>query len=270
MWSPHDPIPVEKTFDEFVTLQNGVQVSSLVGESPTFKNADYLFNQDRVIIELKEIQKDFGNDKNFLQKHDELVDKIERETSWWKRLRGMEPPPEYYHEVVRLFRPPLQRILKKANRQIKETKSELNLRDHQGLLMIVNDGFVSFPPALVRSIVDETLTHSYKSLDAWVYLNVNTYVDLPWSENAILPWISSYSCRATDELVHFVDDLGRCWRKFLETKIGPFDFSEEAPCGTVNWDEAVAVAPENRDQIYERKGWQSDETNSKKSGPDNQ
>jgi hypothetical protein len=40
---PHDPLPVEATWDEFVSSAGGQRISDIISKSPEFDNADYLF-----------------------------------------------------------------------------------------------------------------------------------------------------------------------------------------------------------------------------------
>lgn len=59
MWEPHKPIPVEATFDEFVRLQGGKKLSDFLPPNPQFQNADYLFEAEGIVAELKEITTEF-------------------------------------------------------------------------------------------------------------------------------------------------------------------------------------------------------------------
>jgi hypothetical protein len=95
---------------------------------------------------------------------------------------------------VRLFRPPVSRVLKKANRQIRETKEYLGRSSPTGVLLFVNDGFTT----------------------------LNRCVEIKGSDVPRLVWAPTYSDRGDDSLHQFINDLGRKWFKFLESKIGPF------------------------------------------------
>jgi hypothetical protein len=56
MPSKHDS---EKLFDECVRRCGGVRVTTIVGRVPPFENADYCFEVEGVVAELKSLQKDF-------------------------------------------------------------------------------------------------------------------------------------------------------------------------------------------------------------------
>lgn len=138
-------------------------------------------------------------------------------------FRSTEQPKEYANDLLRLFRPALSRILKKANAQLKETKKELSLSTTSGILLLINDDFLSLEPQFITSIMCEMLTHSYSSIDAFVYLTLNHYVDIPGNNYANLLWSPVYSERAPDSLTDFVDKLGEHWFQFLELETGKFD-----------------------------------------------
>ncbi len=228
MRQPHTPIAVEKTFDEFIRSYGGQRVADLIPANPNFENADYLFLADNIVAELKEITTEFHLAEGHYQKLYEVFCDLERTNKMtWADVEAGRFPREFRVQQTRLFRPPIQRMLKKANRQIRATKDHLKLEAARGLILVVNDGFTSISPLWVKALIAESLVHSHKSIDAFVYLTVNTYVDLPSSEYANLIWTAAYNKSAPDSLVHFVDEIGRAWGKFLDTKIGPFDVSQE-------------------------------------------
>jgi hypothetical protein len=124
--------------------------------------------------------------------------------------------------VVRLARPPIARIIKKANVQIRETKKHFSIADPAGVLIFVNDGFTALPAGIVNTVCQDILLQSYCSIDCFLYLSVNRYVEIKGSNEPKLLWVTSYSSRANDSLVTFIDDLGRKWFDFVEKEIRPF------------------------------------------------
>lgn len=138
-------------------------------------------------------------------------------------FRSAEHPEEYVKDFLRLFRPALSRIIKKANTQIKDTKKELDRPHVSGILLLANDDFLSLEPQFILNIVGELLTHSYSSIDAFVYFTLNHYVEIPGNDYANLIWVPTYSERAPNSLVDFVNKLGNQWSQFLEIETGKFD-----------------------------------------------
>lgn len=222
---PHEPLPVEETWDEFVRVVGGQRISELLSKSPNFNNADYLFEPAGIVAELKEVITEFGHAAAFQEGFDSLMKRLMAEdTAWTPLLFGGngEYPQWFYPEFVRLFRPPVSRVLRKANRQIRETKEYLGKSSPSGVLLFVNDGFTSLGPDVVQGLACSLLKDRYSSIDCFVYLTVNRYVEIKGSDVPRLIWAPTYSDRSDDSLHQFINDLGRKWFSFLEGKIGPF------------------------------------------------
>jgi len=221
---PHGRVAVEQTWREFVALVGGSVVEDLVPEPRNFQNADFAFFEEGVIAELKEIETEFSNSKAFLKGLDELMKRVVAEDPEYRpALFGGKGEPQWFgREYVRIFRPPLTRILKKANAQIKETKDHFKMKSNSGIAIIVNDGFASVGPDRVRALMAQILSTSYTSIDCCIYMTVNRYVEVAGSDVPRLVWAPMYSDRATDGLDTFVDKLGDQWFDYIQTVIGPF------------------------------------------------
>jgi hypothetical protein len=222
---PHDPIDVEASWREFVKLVEAQVVEDLVPEPRTFENADFLFPAIPAVVELKEVQTEFDRSAAFRDGFRSLIERLMKEDPNWRPLLlgGSGDYPKWFSgELVRLFRPPVSRILKKANRQIRETKAYFKIDDPTGVLVFVNDEFTALEPHFVRALACDLLVNSYSSIDCFLYITVNRYVEVAGSDFAHLLWMPSYSERAPNSLVTFIDGLGRKWHEFLEAKIGPF------------------------------------------------
>ena len=232
---PHDPVDVETTWREFVRVAGGQVIEDLLPEPRSFENADFLFPSVSIVAELKEVETEFDRAPAFDEGFSNLLQRVVDEDPSWRPLLlgGSGKYPEWFvSEFIRLFRPALSRILKKANRQIRATKEHFKITARTGILIFVNDGFTGLEPHFVRALVSDLLTTSYSSIDCFLYITLNRYVEVAGSDIPRLLWMPSYSERAPDSLVLFVDDLGRKWFDFLESKIGPFSIPrEEVPQG---------------------------------------
>lgn len=229
---PHDPIEVETTWRDFVRAMGGTVVDDVMPQLREIENADFAFLDASVVAELKEIETEFSAAPAFRTGFDTLMHKLVTEDPEWRPIlfggTGQEPA-WFTTEFVRLFRPPLSRILKKANRQLRETKAYFGIDAPTGILLLVNDGFTSVGPDLIRALTSDLLLYSYSSIDCCIYLTVNRYVEIAGSDEPKLIWAPTYSDRASDTLVSFVDELGRNWYNYLEGKIGPFTSRAEIP-----------------------------------------
>lgn len=231
----------EPNWQEFVLgLGGGELVAPLIVRQGV-KNADFLFRQTRIVAELKVLETEFLNTENIRQK---VVDAF-------NRYAGADPEDQdspLQRELLSILRAPLQRIVNKANRQIKETKQELGLVGWRGIIIIVNDGFRGLPPGFVMGLIASILaSKSYSSTDAFIY-QTNHYVELADNPYAVLLWAPLYDPKADDDLVDFVNDLGRNWRKFSEAKDGPYNYSGEQE--TVDLASASVVTGLRRQRRY--------------------
>jgi len=227
---PHEPIGVESSWRDFVRSVGGQVVEDVVPEPRKFENADFLFPSVGVVAELKEIETEFDRSPAFREGFRSLTRRLIKEDPSWRPLLlgGSGAYPKWFsRELIRLFRPPLSRILKKGNRQLRETKMHFNITTPSGMLVMVNDGFTALEPHCVRALVCDLLVNSYSSVDCFLYVTVNRYVEVIGSNVPRLLWMPSYSERAPDSLVDFIDDLGRKWHEFLERRIGPFTIPRE-------------------------------------------
>jgi hypothetical protein len=225
MFQPHPPLEVETTFDRFITGNGGQRVIELLQPMPLTENADYLFPESGVIAELKVITKDFPTAVEYQDKLVALgAHALEIGEIKVASLFGAAPlPASFRARQLRLFRPPLQSILKKANRQVKATRSLLGLPDASGLILLVNDGLYTLSPTVVLQLAADILDRLYSGVHGLVYITMNQYVDVPGSRLANLVWVPLYSPRAPESLAEFVDNLGHQWGTFLESTIGPFE-----------------------------------------------
>jgi hypothetical protein len=218
-YSQRKGIADEPHWQEFVQCAGGELVAPLIARQGV-KNADFLFRRARVVAELKILETEFLDTENIRKK---VADCFALHASVDPNARGAP----LRRQLVSILRAPLQRIIKKANRQIKETKQELGLVGWRGITIIVNDGFRGLPPGLVMGLCANVLAgERYSSSDAMIY-QTNHYVELPDNPYAVLLWAPLYDDKAGDDLVDFVNDLGRKWRQFAEARDGPYDYSGE-------------------------------------------
>jgi hypothetical protein len=218
---PHDPVAVEPLIDEFVRGVGGERVADLLGYIPQFENADYYFASSSVVAELKEIRTEFDRTPQWRERFDRLTRRLIAEDPHWRLalLGGSGSFPRwFFEELYRTFRTPLSGILKKANRQIRRTKEHFGVSSNTGLLFLVNDAFTWLPSDAIRRLVSKLLAHNYSSIDCFVYMTVNRYVELPGSDVPRIVWAPIYSERADESLSEFVNQIGRKWCALLQER----------------------------------------------------
>lgn len=184
----HPVFPVEPTFDKVAERLGGIRVTSLYRSPPTFDNADYLFREAGIVAELKILALDRSKDPHTQEKLHNLYN------SWVQsgdrvplifgeaRLSTADLPEKNARELDRVFREPIRLALKKANRQIKETKNHLNLPNAKGLTLLVNESNIALEPGSMIQMVAQILnSQSLSGINTLVYLTINLHASAPWS-----------------------------------------------------------------------------------------
>jgi len=231
----------EPHWNTFVQSAGGELVAPLIARQGV-QNADYLFRDAKVIAELKVLETEFAHSKEMLAKVAALAAK-------YPGVHPDDPSQPLRGELIQELKKPLQRIINKANRQIKQTKAELGLPDYRGVLICVNDNFRGAPPGLVAGLIGHILSGtSYKSTTAVIY-QTNHYVELEELPYAALLWAPMYSDEAGPDLVEFINDLGRKWRAYSESLEGPYDHSEERE--SLRLEDATVVSGVLRNKRFE-------------------
>lgn len=172
-------VDVEKEFATCVRSLGG----SVLGDqlvSPSFSNADYWFPGDLVIGELKCLSEDFAEKGDFKQRLSELyVSWLQRRlvppsTEPVIRFNLQEIPEPCAYEFLEIMKKRIEfSTIKKANKQIRETKHFLNAPDAKGLLLLANDGNLAMKPEVMAHLLARILKGKYSSIDSVIYFSVN-------------------------------------------------------------------------------------------------
>lgn len=107
-------------------------------------------------------------------------------------LNLRELPPR----CVREFIEPIKRRLevssiKKANRQLRETKQHFKAQDAKGLLLLVNDGNYMLPPTMMARLLSRILKGQYSNINSVIYFSVNEVSTAPGIPLPTLFWIEA-------------------------------------------------------------------------------
>jgi hypothetical protein len=227
---PH--IPVEKTFDEFVHGFGGSKVLDLLAQREDLKgsppvNADYLFPAYNVIAELKCLEEDTYSPDEFKEVFRSLMDDWQqRGVLPWHLFGGpivvqsRDLPLVCQLELEKLISGTLRNVIKKANKQIRVTKETLNLRDAQGLLLLVSDGNYFLRPEQIFPLLGRILREHYSNISSVVYFTVNSMVDMTNLDRDGLVWIQSIRANTEPVSSEFLDELREGWFQFLSQTLG--------------------------------------------------
>lgn len=215
-WAKVDPASVrgicdEAHWDEFVVQAGGVRFDKIVPNA-AFKNADYVFHEFRAIAELKEIKTEFFGGAEFRKK-------FER----YRREKPSLSAEDARKHLLKIMREPLVRIMRTANRQIRETKKFLGGDDWIGTLICINHDFRSVKPWTVMQLFENVLRKpDFESIDSVNY-NTNHFVELPGHPHP--SYFGTDFSKKNDYYERSVDFnrfLGEGWDAYRENVSGPF------------------------------------------------
>jgi hypothetical protein len=192
---------VDAALARIVQKAGGALVSDLLPPHQNRdQNADYLFRQFGVIGELKRLEKDQGDDPGMAAKRNLLY------RQWLDQKRPGVPivygtarldlrnlPPECQNEMISLYREPILRRIKKANEQIKSTRSMFNLPDATGLLFLAQDGDYSIGPQAILSLAARCVKGGrFRGIDDIICFNASPG-GLPGDPLGYMFWV--HTCR---------------------------------------------------------------------------
>ncbi len=178
-------IDIETAFGDFVEEFGGEIIHKSLSANPS-DNADYLFRDESVIAELKVLRKNFLGSNDDEDKMFKLYQKWERagliDLNRLLRIRRKEErlPDECKRDLGDLIKEPIEGIIKKANKQIRESKKYFGLPDAKGLLLLANDGSYALGYETMSWLLQRILFAGlFSSIDEIVYFTVNLNLHKP-------------------------------------------------------------------------------------------
>lgn len=126
----------------------------------TFPNADYLFNNRKFVVELKCL-----TDEKFPKVHSILRDLLRRgEIGNFKKgatigevLKCHPRREAIILEIFKKITSSFEGSFEKANRQIRETKRNMNLEEAQGVVLFVNLDNTALEPLIAARLIDKLM-----------------------------------------------------------------------------------------------------------------
>jgi hypothetical protein len=223
----------EATIDEVVRAVGGKRVETLLppddGDRP--KNADYVFQSENAISELKSLQQEVFTPAYRL-KLDQLAQ------SWLKRnlicvfgravVNMRTLPPVCQNEWLRLLTLPLQtKVVRAAHRQIKQTKETLGLPEAKGLLLVANEGNVDFEPNNLLLTIAHILkkkhpdgSPQYSSIHAVSVFSHNLLVSSPDLPSRAFFWLNGHRPFCDDSTRALQSKLEAAWYESISRRVG--------------------------------------------------
>lgn len=223
-WEPTF-INVEQEFDNFVnSFRSGKRVSDIIQSIPPgCLNADYFFESDDVIAELKCLESDPTDGTAFAKRVAKAYSHFGYSGSdaMGYLFRGEEMPENVAKRLRNQAKRPIVKALEKANKQIRSTKILLERPRAWGLALIANDNNFGISPAYALEILSNgALNIKDRHIDGIVYFTPNVYHN-SGEDIARQYWIPVYEAGREEFSDLFVNDLGRAWLDHLEKVRGP-------------------------------------------------
>jgi hypothetical protein len=219
-------VDVERTFASFVRSIGGEVVEDIVGPSPAFANADYVFRNDCIVAELKRIVDDKAEDQD-------LQAKIQAKFDRWMADGTIGPifgvtvveskslPLHCQHELFDLYTPSIKRRLIKANKQIKETRAHFGMEDAKGVVILVNDGSYALEANALLFVLNRVLGKQFSAINSVIYCTINIRAKTPFTPKPSLLWVHATRRHVLEPVSpSWTQSLFDSWCSYLQKVIG--------------------------------------------------
>ncbi len=200
------------------------QVLDEILKQPTFKNADYWFPKYGTVAELKRLHENLAAKEDFKKKTSDLY------ASWVRRdlmPRGItrfnlsKIPETCAYEYIEIVKRRIESsIIKKANKQIRETKKHFGSTAEKGLLIIANDGSPMITPDFMAYLLARILNNQHKSINSIIYFSANLDVNVPvlaLQETKNLFWIDGFLDDREPAPKELMEELQSAWVQHFST-----------------------------------------------------
>lgn len=217
---------VEGFMTEFIKSVGGETVTSIVGPSPDFDNADYYFKKENVLIELKCFEKDPFSKEDADKSVRFMVKWLEKglikvEDVFSYTNGSMRLPEECIQDMVQSCRRTFEEAIRKGNRQLRETKKRIGNEKTLKALLLCNDGNYFLTEKGTFDVINDIFA-SRKDLetDCFILYTINQVSRMPNDETDWMLWYPSYHIGAPDVLCAFINWLGIEFNNFYNAKFG--------------------------------------------------
>jgi hypothetical protein len=223
--APDPHLDAEEIFDRVVDRAGGVRVDKYINEPIGWENADYYFERDAIVAELKEIVSDPAEDQQLTERistiYNRYADRGEVPVVYGSvPIEVSRLPLTCQREMLLPFKRRLEKHVKKAARQIKETKARLQKPDLGGLLVLVNEASTFFRPDIALYFLFHILKGQYSSIDHVVYCSINMLLVVPEEPSGARFWVDSPLAGRRDIPIEFTRRLGQTFLEVIDSEIG--------------------------------------------------
>ncbi len=220
-----EPLPIEKTFDAFVVEFGGEKISELIENKAKMPlNADYLFESQNVIAELKTLEGIYSGPDAIRQLTQAYIDAGCTGSDVMGLLFRGEPVPGAAARLVqKRIRRSIEQRIKQARKQLRKSKAEFGNEDTKLLILIAMDQQPLFGHRTMLFNLAKIMGDNYADVhtDGVIYFNPNMPTKIGPDSMEYSGWYPFYrDDDVNDELSEFVNMLGNRWLKYYGRQIG--------------------------------------------------
>ena len=216
-----------QTFTTCVKSVGGISLDETLS-NPDFENADYWFEEHETALELKCLSKNGMTDTVFLdwlsQRFNYWVQQgwAPRPTTERVKINLKSMPPQCYEDVLQKLTKKLEsNIVRKANRQIRETRQHFRKPSATGILAIANDGDHSLPPAVIKQALARLLkTSKYPCISNIIQFSANTSVEINGDPRIYAYWVDSFMPGRRSAPKSLIRGIEAAWRNEHQIREG--------------------------------------------------
>lgn len=224
------PQPLFSVEDELaIAIESigGKRVTTVLGRAPGHKNADFVFPSAAVISELKCLDDNKIVDRRIVEKASRLyVEELQSGRApvvvfGTVRMTTEGFSESYKQKIGNLYRVPIERLARDANRQIEQTSRALKMEQSAGLFLLANNNHTALDPQHAWFIVNQILGQDkYPSINTAVVFSGNLGAALPDVPNRVDYWIEIQrpGMRSVDP--QFLSSLRETWHVHLAQVLG--------------------------------------------------
>jgi hypothetical protein len=223
-------IDIETEMREVVRSMGGIVLQDTFSSPPNFDNADFVFHEDKVVVELKCLTEDnVRSDSNeakvanlWRRCHVKgLVTSRRQNATDWQAL-----PKTIQNQIYEIRTRTIKKRIQKANLQLRETKEHLGLGDYRGVVLLANDGIRSLSASAFIHAAQLALRRDFREVRHFVFLTANLFTQIRDERRASLFWIG-FDMKDDDPIPNaFLDRLGAAWRTHYQ-RVAGFRMVEE-------------------------------------------
>lgn len=230
------PIDIQEEFGRFVREFGGKVVEdSLAPQQRDFSNADYVFERQNVVAELKVLTRDQSGDPVLYEKLQGLylsavAGGLVGPVFGTLSVNTKDFPELLQRQFLDAHKAPIATLIKKANKQIKATKHHLGMPDAKGLLILFNDGNFRLDHDVVAYLLHRVLGSDFSSINSIFYGTANLWSEAPWTTDLVTPLVTFTRSGLPPVEAAFLNELVQRWHMYVDTLRGsPSKFIEVAP-----------------------------------------